>query len=129
MKKLLKKIIRWALSDEIAQLNKLTRELDFLGTDTKVKLENLTHEVSKINDLIDVSASIERGSRHGSWAVISIEGRDNDFIRFVDLGNSELCEIQRFLSQFDKKNIDAHPADRRFLRDLKFRSRNKNFFI
>lgn len=87
VKKWFKRIIRWAFKDEV---DAFIREFGSVSVDVHMKEK--------------------------SWAVINIGTKGGGcYLKFVDLGQSDLREIQRFLSQFETKQIDASPFDRRFL--------------
>lgn len=83
MKKLVKKIIRWAFKEEIDNF---------------------------ISEYASVSVDVHHKSR--SWAVINLEGKNGSvYLKFIDLGHSDLITIQRFLEQFQRPAIDASPLD------------------
>ena len=54
--------------------------------------------------------------RSSSWAVISIQGKQ-DYIKFIELGHSDIYEIQGFLRNFDRNvKIDSTPKVSAFIK-------------
>lgn len=102
---------QWVFRRELAMLNEKIRENDIQYQRLKNLLDNL-----------DVSVDVHY--RANSWAVISIQGHRSDFIKFVDLGRSDIDQIYRFLRQFDRSKIDAEP---RTYELLKFPRRSNRF--
>jgi len=103
--KIIKKIFRWVFREE---LNKLEKQI--VVNDNQIKsLNNLLQN-------IDVSVDHHQYSR--SWAVISIQGHRSDYVKFVDLGERDMREIQKFLRYFDRDRIkiDAPYPIRDFLK-------------
>jgi len=114
IKQLLKKLVRWALQDEINKLNIYTNENYAMYKKLNGMLEN-------------IDASVDYHHQYGaSWAVISLQGKTFDYIKFVDLGNSDIMEIQRFLRRYDRTKVDAAPSESAFLRIRK--GDNNRFF-
>lgn len=132
-KKILQKIFRWVMSEEIEKLNKLTRDLDFYKTNTQRTLERTQTElytlqkefknITKMYEIMfensDISIDVDnkgyRGCRSDSWAVISIQGERSDFIKFVQLKDRDIQEISYFLRQFQRGKIDADYSIRNVL--------------
>ena len=68
---------------------------------------------------LDISVDVHEHKFSNSWAVISIQGKKTDYIKFIDLGNSEIREIAQFLRRLEKvRNIkvDASPLASPLLR-------------
>lgn len=116
MKNPIKPILRWIFKTELRELNeqllktkKATAEFEAY----KMTLDNLLKN-------IDVSVDVSEHHRYSrSWAVISVQGSRTDFLKFVDLGDSEIRDIQRFLRQFTRcsdPKIDASPGTTPFFR-------------
>lgn len=96
-------LVRWALSSELAKLEK--------------QIKSNAIQEKRINNLLDnLDISVDVHYRANSWAVISIQGEKTDFIKFIDLGRSDILEIQKFLRYFDRTKIDAAPQESAFLR-------------
>lgn len=86
---------------------KKAKEINALNTQLNQKLANLLQN-------IDVSVDVHEHSR--SWAVISIQGHNTDYIKFIDLGQADAQHIQHFIRQFDRNvKIDASPTASKFL--------------
>ncbi|MDV3665455.1 hypothetical protein CMT75_09005 [Elizabethkingia anophelis] len=101
-------LIRWALSSELAKI------------ESQIKTNAIQEK--RINHLLDnLDISVDVHYRANSWAVISIQGEKTDFIKFIDLGRSDILEIQKFLRYFDRTKIDAAPQESAFLRIPRFK--------
>lgn len=125
MKKLIINLFTWIFEKELA---KISEELTLIKQNQiQVKyeyqrLQNLTislkEKESRLDQIlqnIDVSVNISEDNYSKSWAVISIQGKTN-MIKFVDLGHREIKDIAQFLSNFDRRNIDASPHITQFLK-------------
>lgn len=80
--------------------------------------------MARINQMLgnlDVSVDVHLRSR--SWAVLSLQGKKTDFIKFIDLGDRDVCEIQKFLRTFDREQvkIDANPFIAMSMKDHLFK--------
>ncbi|MDV3793342.1 hypothetical protein CMU23_01505 [Elizabethkingia anophelis] len=96
-------LIRLAFASELAKLEK--------------QIKNNAIQEKRINNLLDnLDISVDVHYRAKSWAVISIQGERTDFIKFIDLGRSDILEIHKFLRYFDRAKIDAAPQESAFLR-------------
>jgi hypothetical protein len=100
------------------------KELDEFQTAVQ-KIEAKERHLSNLLGGIDVAVDINANDRYyaHSWAVISVQGQKADFVKFVDLGDRDIMEIQKFLRHFDRGNVDANPSQSQFLR-----FGNKNFW-
>lgn len=68
------------------------------------------------NTDVTVDADIQANyGRSDSWAIISIQGEREDFVRFVDLSRYDIQMISQFLRQFKRGKVDAEPRMRNFL--------------
>ncbi len=98
-----RKFFEWLYSDELKNLNNSIERLKILS-------ESNQRKYNQLNTLIQgVDVSVDVNIRSNSWACISIQGKNQDFIKFVDLGDSDIREIQRFLSIYDRRKVDASP--------------------
>jgi len=107
---MIKRFFKWIFKSELLELQKQinhTKEATKKYSEQELKIDNLLGN-------IDVSVDVHQYSK--SWAVISIQGKKTDYIKFVDLGESEIRDIQMFLRNFDRRKIDASPIASRFLR-------------
>lgn len=102
----LQNLLRWAFKAELEKLEKQIHQNNI----QKERIDNLLGN-------LDVSVDVHR--RASSWAVISIQGERSDFIKFFNLGRSDINEIHRFLSRFDRNKVDAEPQ---IYNMLKFRN-------
>lgn len=127
----MKRLFRWIFKYELRALGRYGTESAKINLELKHSLERNTYlmnenikrgkefdiKLEKLNNAlgnIDVSVDVNEYSR--SWAVISIQGEKTDFIRFVDLGRSDIEAIGRFMRNFDRSKFDAPPSQSRFLR-------------
>lgn len=90
------KLLRWAFRAELLKLKKQLQKNEIQAD----RIDNL------LNNL-DISVDVHY--RANSWAVISIQGERSDFIKFIDLGRSDISEIYSFLRRFDRSKVDAVP--------------------
>lgn len=93
----------------------------------------------KLFENTDVTVDTDIQANYGrsdSWAIISIQGEREDFVRFIDLSRYDIQMISKFLRQFRRGKVDTEPRMRNFLMDdsglasgrtIK-RSDNKNYF-
>lgn len=102
MKILIRKLFKWIFKEELQELYSSIKEY-----------EKIYSIIGKMEISIDVHQDPLRYSK--SWAVISIQGK-RDYIKFINLGDSDLREIQRILNHFEKSKIDATPESTIFLK-------------
>jgi hypothetical protein len=107
---MLKRFFHWVFDDELEELHKAI-----------LKHEQRIKRLDALLGAVDVSVDVNINDQYRarSWAVISLQGQQGDFIKFYALGNRELYEIQRFLKQFERDmeiKIDAAPHHSAFLR-------------
>ena len=114
-----KKIFNWLFRDEIA---KLKSEFENINS-SLVKSEQKILSQSKVLDYllqgVDLSVDVHENSYSNSWAVISLQGVKTDYIKFIDLGNKDIKEIQGFLRYYEKAGnikVDASPRSSEFLK-------------
>ena len=108
MKKYIKKIIRWAFAEEVGVMNERLESI-----------QKLQSELQGVVKTMEVCVDVHEYGPSPSWAVISIQGQKADYIKFVDLGRAEVLEIAKFISQFDRRKVDATPTASHFLRITK----------
>lgn len=98
LKKLLRKLFEAVYAGELAQMRALHQDMkeDYM-------------RIHQMLGNLDVSVDVHLRGR--SWAVLSLQGKKTDFIKFIDLGDRDICEIQKFLRTFDREQvkIDANP--------------------
>ncbi len=109
IKKYLKKFLLALFAEEIKESIEIKKLM-------QGALSEMAHKQKQFLEVVDVSVDVHQYGR--SWACISIQGRRDDFVKFVDLRDSEIREIQRFLHQFSRKGrtIDAPREMNRFLK-------------
>lgn len=115
MKTIIRNIFRFALKEEIDRLNRKEKELD-----SRIS-ESIKHmnTFKQLLDNIDVSVDVHENSYSPSWAVISLQGQKTDYIKFIDLRDSDIRDVSFFLRRYEKLRnikIDASPRASSFLR-------------
>lgn len=108
----MKRIFKWIFSSQLDELQSKINQADSLIRHIEKKSES----VDSLLQGIDLSVDVNYQSR--SWAAISIQGKV-DYIKFIDLGQRDVREIQGFLRQFERsKNIkvDADPITSKILK-------------
>ncbi|QJI52424.1 hypothetical protein [Psychrobacillus phage Perkons] len=64
-------------------------------------------ELKELNDFLisqfNISADLGRKEYHNNWAVLSIKG-NQDYVRFIDLSQRDIREIEMFLKRFEGTN-------------------------
>lgn len=108
MKDQIKKIFRWIFSEELNNLEKQSQRLDEELNNAIQIGKHLEHILNGVGVAVDVNLE-SKGRYSGSWAAICIQGERHDFVKFVDLRESEIRDIHRFLQNFDreKRCVDA----------------------
>jgi hypothetical protein len=114
---MIRKIFNWIFKAELSRLNSEIKTAKYLVE----KLEKQQKAFNVVLSNIDVSVDVhEYDHRYSpSWAVISLQGQKTDYIKFVELGQSEMNEIARFLRNFERNSnikVDASPMASQFLR-------------
>ncbi len=127
---MIKQFFRWVFSAELKKLEAQRVEADKWIETLKKNIATCKFVEKRFSDLIgsiDVSVDvypvgINDKLRHYSrnWAVISVQGEKEDFIKFFDLGPAEIRHIKEFLKHFDKVKVDAAPGTSEFLKIKRF---------
>jgi len=116
-----KKILKWLFREE---LNNLQTEIR-LSKDQRINLESQEKRIKNLLNNLDVSIDVHQYSP--SWAVISIQGEKQDFIKFIELGEVDIREIYKFLKKYDRQKVDASPPNTHFIKILKDEEKNSNY--
>jgi len=101
------KIFNWLFKEQLASLKS-----------TQGRLEGQVSKLQRQIDLFNMDVSVDFHERANSWACISIQGK-SDYVKFIDLGDSDLRQISQFLRQFERNSnikIDASPQARGFFK-------------
>lgn len=118
VKKYLKKLFNWIFEEELSKLKKETEDAyqkSLIAEDMLKKANKKAKDINSLLGNLDVSVDVHRYS--SSWAVISLQGKTTDYLKFVNLGESQIREIAQFLSNFDRSKIDANPLETKMLRE------------
>ncbi len=113
---MLKKIFKWIFKAELQQLETEVRK----AKEAVLNCEAMDKRIRSLLSNIDVSVDVHESRTYSrSWAVISLQGQKADYIKFFDLGDNDIREIQKFLRMFERDiniKIDATPQVSGFLR-------------
>lgn len=115
IRKIVKNLIRFALKEELIKLQDTQNRMDKYLSSLNVKLERASLTQKTFEDLLsnfDCSVDVHVEKHSPSWAVISLQGQKSDYLKFIDLGDSDIRQIADFLRKFERKNnikIDADP--------------------
>jgi hypothetical protein len=114
---MIKRLFNWIFKYELDKLNSEIIKAKNIAD----KLEQQRKTFNAVLSGIDVSVDVhEYDHRYSpSWAVISLQGKKTDYIKFVELGQSDINEIARFLRRFERYSnikVDASPMASPFLR-------------
>lgn len=104
-----KKFARWLLKEQIEKLELSQQKYDSLLRDQSNIYKKQVDLVKELQDKlgnIGVGVDVDPHPYSHSWAVICLQGNKRDFIKFVELNDSNVHEIQRFLSNFRRDNVN-----------------------
>jgi hypothetical protein len=101
--KMIRKIFKWIFKKELLELNIATHKYN----DAFINYQTQEKRIKNLLDNIDISVDYHQYSP--SWAVISIQGEKQDYIKFIDLGKADIREIASFLKKYDRSKVDAAP--------------------
>ena len=90
----LRKRLRWAFAEEVKELE----DIHYM-----------------LGGRVAISADIHQNT--DSWAVISIKGKDRDYVKFISLGRQQIVEIAQFLRRYENVAVDANPMYVRALKE------------
>lgn len=99
MKKIIRMLFLWVFSEEIHRLGKTIECADR----QRERFENLLNVID-----VNVDAHTEHRGRFysPSWAIISIQGEKQDFIKFIDLGKRDIRDIAHFLRFYETLSVE-----------------------
>jgi len=114
---MIRKLFNWIFEAELYKLNSEILKAKNIAE----KLEQQRNAFNTVLSGIDVSVDVhEYDHKYSpSWAVISLQGQKTDYIKFIELGQSEINEIALFLRNFELNSsikVDASPIASQFLR-------------
>lgn len=113
MKKLIRFLIIWLFRIEyekyknvILRYDKEMKRIAQLRFSYERAIDQAYIDAKRIRDLLgNIDISVDVHHRSSSWAVISLQGQKQDYIRFIHLSDSDIRSIGSFLRQFDQENI------------------------
>lgn len=117
---MIRKLFKWIFKSELQELNNQIKNIEELTVNYSYYEKSLENILANIDISIDVH---QYHSHSHSWAVISLQGVKSDYLKFVELGDKDIREIQLFLRKFDREyrtKIDATPTASKFLKNRYF---------
>ena len=105
----------WVFKNELLELQTQISK----AKDATLNYEAQEKRIKNILQNIDVSVDVHEYKYSPSWAVVSLQGQKTDYIKFIDLRDSDLREIGSFLRRYEREaniKIDASPNASCFLR-------------
>ena len=100
----------WLLKDELKSIEKIEAEVSQLyrvhALLSRLPEELKTDTLKLIEEEIG-GVAIDIHQYSPSWAVINIQGEKANFIKFVDLNDRNIREIQHYFRRFDQQRINA----------------------
>ena len=112
---IVKKFFRWVFSFELQNLIFQTQ----MAEDVRSRCEDQWKKVESMLQNIDISVDVHEYKHSSSWAVISLQGQKTDYIKFIEMKDSDVREISQFLRKYERNahiKIDASPSASQFLR-------------
>lgn len=111
---MIRKLFRWVFS---AELIRLEREVSIAAKNNASFIKYKRNLEDLLNN-IDVTVDVEYGHGYAkSWAVVSIQGEKTDFIKFFDLGRTDMLNLRDYLMKFDRNiKTDATPEQSMLLK-------------
>lgn len=107
----------WLFSAELSKIESALRQCE-----RERKL--LTEQAERVKNLLsNLDISVDLHHYSPSWAIISLQGQKTDYIKFVQLDDRTIMDIERMLRQFERSKVDCSPMEHRFF----YESRNKLF--
>lgn len=107
---MIRKFFKWIFKKELNELHSETQKYK----DAFSNYESQERRIKNLLANIDVSVDVHHYSP--SWACISIQGEKTDYIKFIDLGASDIREIHDFLKRYDRGKVDAIPHETQYLK-------------
>ncbi len=119
IKKITRKFFKWVFKAELNQLEIQIQKTNDATANYESQEKRIKNVLQNVLKNIDVSVDVHEHSP--SWAVVSLQGQKTDYIKFIDLGNSEIRHIAEFLRRYERDantniKIDASPNISQFLR-------------
>lgn len=105
---MIRKFFKWVFREELENLHV---QIEMSKTLAK-GIRDQRRAIDNVLNSIDVSVDVNEYSYNKSWAVVSLQGKRADFVKFIDLRDSEIREIEKFLRRFERHHlkIDASPS-------------------
>lgn len=118
IKKKFKEFFEWAFSDELDNMRttcdrqqRTTSQMQKEIEDLRILQNQLNIYERKLRSLLGtISVSANLPKKAENWAVISIQGEQIDYIKFIALPKNDMIAISQFLAQFDSRALETNPA-------------------
>lgn len=111
------KLFNWIFKAKLNELSSEIQRAKNIADKTEVQYKVFNKVLAGIDVSVDVHEFDYKYSP--SWAVVSLQGQRADYIKFVELGQSDINEISRFLRNYERTaniKVDAAPHASQFLR-------------
>lgn len=110
MKKIIRKFFLWLFKDEINKVESLLYQCE-------QERNRLQYQAGRVENLLsNLDISVDLHHYAPSWAVISLQGKSTDYIKFIEMNDRNIQDISSFLRQFERSKIDCSPMERGFFR-------------
>jgi len=112
---MLRRFFKWVFVKELQDLQNQTQKVSL----TLIQVANQEKRLRDLLKNIDLSVDVHEHQYSPSWAVLSLQGQKTDYIKFIDLEDSDLREIGLFLRRYERDaniKIDAVPQVRSLLK-------------
>lgn len=101
---MIRKFFKWVFRAELIELKNREQELKVKIELTEQRLRSADIVLKRTENLLGgMSVSVDHNKYAPSWAVISIQGKRADYIKFVSLPDNDIKAIGKFVEQFDRK--------------------------
>ena len=119
IKKKFKGFFEWAFSDELANMRttcdrqqRTTSQMQKEIEDLRILQNQLNIYEKKLKSLMgSISVSANLPKKAENWAVISIQGEQIDYVKFIALPKNDMIAISQFLAQFQSHALETSPAN------------------
>lgn len=119
IKRKFKGFLEWAFSEEFNNMRTTCEKQQRTTSQMRKEIEDLRILQNQLNVYekklksllggISVSANLPKKAEN--WAVISIQGEQIDYVKFISLPKNDMIAISRFLAQFQSHALETSPAN------------------
>lgn len=106
----IKQIIKKKLQHYLG-VDNIRNELNKTQTQLHRLEDRFCERLSEIEKLVDVGVDVHM--RGGSWGVLALKGKSHNYVKFIDLKDSDMRDVSHFLKRFERYNC-INDAPHRF---------------